>query len=216
MEYIFVWRFNGTLLPSETNSFILPRDEGDYEVEFINVATGCKNFAATYVQISEPPQISAHVITQAFVETNSIEVSAAAIGTQDFEYRLDNGPWQSHNIFENVSIGEHNITVKNLSGCGYSSIKTFVMDYPSYFTPNGDGTNDTWHVFGLHSQPEAKVTIFDRYGKLIKQLSATSRGWDGNFNGKSLPGDDYWFIIEYVEPLDNQLKTFKSHFSLVR
>jgi gliding motility-associated-like protein len=41
----------------------------------------------------------------------------------------------------------------------------------------------------------AKIFIFDRYGKLLKQLNH-GVGWDGNYNGNSLPSDDYWYTIQ--------------------
>jgi gliding motility-associated-like protein len=42
----------------------------------------------------------------------------------------------------------------------------------------------------------AKIFIFDRYGKLLKQLNPYGVGWDGNYNGNSLPSDDYWYTIQ--------------------
>jgi gliding motility-associated-like protein len=58
--------------------------------------------------------------------------------------------------------------------------------------------------------------IFDRYGKLIKQLSPTlnSNGWDGTYNEKAMPSTDYWFLLEYKE--NGVAKEFKAHFSLKR
>jgi gliding motility-associated-like protein len=91
-----------------------------------------------------------------------------------------------------------------------------IIGYPTYFTPNGDGINDFWNIIGLENQPSAKIYIFDRYGKLIKQISSNSSGWDGTYNGALLTASDYWFTIEYIEPLSTDLKVFKSHFSLKR
>jgi valyl-tRNA synthetase len=89
-----------------------------------------------------------------------------------------------------------------------------VIDYPKYFTPNGDGYNDYWNIIGLQNQPGAKLYIFDRYGKLIKQISTTGQGWDGTLNTKQLPSTDYWFTIEFEEA--GQQKVFRAHFSLIR
>ena len=73
--------------------------------------------------------------------------------------------------------------------------------------------NDFWNI-RLPNEYEGLISIYDRYGKLLKQLSAQGQGWDGTFNGNLLPSTDYWFKVEYIE--NNQRKEFKSHFSLKR
>ncbi|MFP9098526.1 T9SS type B sorting domain-containing protein, partial [Flavobacterium sp. RHBU_24] len=72
---------------------------------------------------------------------------------------------------------------------------------------------------GMDAHPEARIYIFDRYGKLIKQLSPASRvtdgeGWDGTFNGAPLPSDDYWFRVEFTE--GNTERVFRAHFAMKR
>ena len=89
-----------------------------------------------------------------------------------------------------------------------------VIDYPLYFTPNGDGIHDTWNIVGLDGQPSTKIYIFDRFGKLLKQISSTGQGWDGTYNGAPLPSTDYWFTVDYNE--QESQKQFKAHFSLKR
>jgi valyl-tRNA synthetase len=90
-----------------------------------------------------------------------------------------------------------------------------VINYPHYFTPNGDGYNDTWNIIGLQAEGyQAIIYIFDRYGKLLKQISPDGEGWDGTFNGNPVPADDYWFTVEFNEG-DNR-RTFKAHFAVKR
>jgi gliding motility-associated-like protein len=215
-NYSFVWLLNGNLLPAMTNGFIFPQEEGEYSVEVTHNTTGCSHVFFTNVVISEPPQVYAEVISYAFNQENNIQVRATGVGIQEYEYKIDNGLWQENNVFSNVSIGEHIITVRNLSGCGQNSTVLMVMDYPLFFTPNGDGYHDTWNIAGLQNQPQAKIYIFDRYGKLIKYLGSNSNGWDGTYNGNHLPSNDYWFVVEYIEPLNGISKQFKAHFTLKR
>ena len=140
-----------------------------------------------------------------------------------FEFSLDNGPWQTNEanngvyLFEDVSAGEHTITVREIHGCGETSITILILDYPLFLTPNNDGFNDTWNIYGISDQPDAIIYIFDRYGKLLKQLSPTGSGWDGTLNGYPLPSSDYWFSVEYREVNNlNTKKQFKGHFTLKR
>ncbi|MCL5128152.1 T9SS type B sorting domain-containing protein [Algibacter sp. L4_22] len=81
---------------------------------------------------------------------------------------------------------------------------------PKFFTPNNDNTNDYWIVPNLLNQV-SKVLIYNRYGKLLKQINDLSIGWDGTLNGNPLQKDDYWYQIIYKDG-----KVLKGHFSLVR
>ena len=89
-----------------------------------------------------------------------------------------------------------------------------VINYPHYFTPNGDGYHDTWNIVGFEGQPNTKIYIFDRFGKLLKQISSTGLGWDGKYNGVLMPSTDYWFTVDYME--QNATKQFRAHFTLKR
>ncbi|MDR6969295.1 gliding motility-associated-like protein [Flavobacterium arsenatis] len=90
-----------------------------------------------------------------------------------------------------------------------------IVGYPRYFTPNDDSYNDTWSIKALFYEHDAKVDIFDRYGKLLKCLNLkNAEVWDGTYNGMLMPATDYWFTLHY-----NNLgvrKEFSSHFSLKR
>ena len=85
------------------------------------------------------------------------------------------------------------------------------MGFLNFFTPNNDGVHDTWQVLGVSDmfQSNSKVFIYNRFGKLIKQLNPLGEGWDGTFNGGKLPSDDYWFSVTLQDG-----RMFKSHFTL--
>ncbi|OIQ29550.1 MAG: hypothetical protein BM564_04875, partial [Bacteroidetes bacterium MedPE-SWsnd-G2] len=123
---------------------------------------------------------------------------------------------QDSNIFEDVMSGDRTITVRDKQGCGEVSITVTVLDYPKYFTPNGDGYNDTWNIIGFANQGNAKIYIFDRFGKLLKQISPSGQGWDGTYNGNPLPTNDYWFTVEYDEPNTGERREFRAHMTLKR
>ena len=133
-----------------------------------------------------------------------------------YEYKLDGGLWQDSNLFENLIVGKYSIAVRGTSDCSNESTILFLLiDYPRFFTPNGDGINDTWNVEGLESQPEAVITIFDRFGKILSVFRGDELGWNGIWNGKSMPSNSYWFKVSYFENEDRP-KTLRSNFSLLR
>ena len=115
-------------------------------------------------------------------------------------------------MFTNLSAGEYTISVKDKNGCLPTPSKTiYVLDYPKYFTPNGDGINDTWLIKNINMKPNSTISIFDRFGKLLKQLDSSSTGWNGTYNGINAPAADYWFVLTLFNS-----KTIKSHFTLKR
>lgn len=81
---------------------------------------------------------------------------------------------------------------------------------PKYFTPNNDGKHDFWKVEDFNNTIKT-IAIFNRYGKLLKQLPSNSPGWNGSFNGKLLDSNDYWYAITL-----NTGETITGHFTLKR
>ena len=216
-QYTFEWINPAGDLEAITAAHT-PLMGGIYTAVATDILTGCRREVTTEVIPSSPAiEVSPIVTTEFFAEEAIIEVGVQGYG--DYEYRLDNGPWQTENIFSDASAGFHEVTVRDLNGCGISTATVLVIDYPRFFTPNGDGYNDTWRVEGLETRPLASIYIFDRYGKLLKQLSPFSEGWDGTFNGKPLPATDYWFSITLdviFGTEESNVKTFTGHFSLKR
>jgi gliding motility-associated-like protein len=84
------------------------------------------------------------------------------------------------------------------------------LPFPKFFTPNNDGYNDTWTIDFRYLKPNTRIQIFNRYGKLIKELT-TNTSWDGTYIGQDQPSSDYWFIVTRLNGAE-----FKSHFSLKR
>jgi gliding motility-associated-like protein len=141
---------------------------------------------------------------------NSIELITPSTNTT-FEFSIDGINYQSSPLFLNISRGNYIAYIRNRANCDYATYPFTILDYPNFFTPNGDGANDVWKVDGLDSYPLATIYIFDRFGKLLKQMDANSVGWNGTFNGYPLPATDYWFRL-----ILNDNQVVNGHFSLKR
>jgi gliding motility-associated-like protein len=128
-----------------------------------------------------------------------------------YEYSIDGYNYQDSNIFTGLRFGEYIVFVKDKKGCGIAQENIFLLMYPKYFTPNGDGIHDTWQIKFSLTEPNMELIIFDRYGKLITNFKGTNFGWDGIHNGKLEPSDDYWFVVKRQNG-----KEFKGHFTLKR
>jgi gliding motility-associated-like protein len=220
VDYDFVWTFeDGTIpvatIPGATSATYTATQVGTYTVVATNNTTNCVSNIASAVVTATNPATSLTVTQSEYFSDNATLVVTVTGGNGTLLYQLDQGILQESNVFTGVTGGTHTITVVDTQGCTYLTQEVLVIDYPKYFTPNGDGHNDTWNITGM-DQSDAKLFIFDRYGKLVKQIvpSIHSDGWDGTFNNIPMPSTDYWFTLDYTE--NGAQKQFKAHFSLKR
>ncbi|MBF4472445.1 T9SS type B sorting domain-containing protein [Flavobacterium sp. HJJ] len=182
---------------------------GEYTVTVTN-SRGCQKTKKFIVKPSGIATIT-DVKVNNFSDAENM-VTIHYIGNGNFEFSLDGNFYQDSPIFNGLEAGIYWAAARDKNGCGTSaSYKVYIIDYPRFFTPNNDGYNDIWKIKNLDILPKSALTIFDRYGKLIKQLDETGNGWNGTYNGKELPADDYWFAINFADG-----KTMKGHFSLKR
>jgi gliding motility-associated-like protein len=221
--HTFVWTFNGTPIAGATGPTYEATQAGTYNVTATS-ANGCisEPIADAIVLQSGPaaPIGAGYTVSNYFSDEQVITVNVEGYGT--YEYSLDGGPWVESNIFTNVSAGEHTIQVRDITACSEFILtleEVSTVDYPRYFTPNADGYHDTWNIKGLgDDNTDAKIYIFDRYGKLVKQISSQGEGWDGTMNGTMMPATDYWFKVMYRETVNGAetIKEFRAHFSMKR
>ena len=194
----------------ETTSEIEITVTGTYSVT-VTTPSGCTATSEFDVIISEPANIEV-VETVDFSDPNNITITVSGIG--DYLFQLDGGEPQTSGLFENVNLGYHTLTIIDQNGCSSVTKEVLVIDAPKFMTPNNDGDFDTWHIIGVETLPGTVVNIFDRYGKLLKQLSHTSPGWNGTYNGNLMPSSDYWWSAD-VKRGDMEF-TATGHFSLRR
>ncbi|WP_298955943.1 T9SS type B sorting domain-containing protein [uncultured Nonlabens sp.] len=205
-DYTYSWS------TGETTESISVTNGGDYTVTVLNTY-GCPKQRSVNVIISEPATINSIEVLNAGTNiSGSATINTSGLG--DYEYRISlEEPFQDSPVFNNISPGFYTAYVRDRNGCGTSTQDFSIVGYPRYFTPNNDGFHDYWQLIGVSTvfEPNSEIYIFDRYGKLIKQLSAQGPGWDGTYNGTPLPSNDYWFKATLMDGT-----TFSSHFTLKR
>jgi len=196
---------------------------GRDDLSVVDVST--KEITVT-ANIAEESFAGSYTIT---AEVTTAPIDIQALGFTDFEYRLDRDigqgfreyrEYQSSPVFEDVPPGDYRILARyaNCPTTERESDIIMILGYPKYFTPNGDSFHDTWHIINIENQPNAQIYIFDRYGKLLKQLRPGGLGWDGTYNGRIMPSSEYWFRVEFNEPRDPNMRrrVFAGSFSLIR
>lgn len=197
---------------TETTQNIVVSEPGNYSVTVTNIygSFSCSTTHNFTVIASDVALITNVDVVDFTQNGNSITIVYNGIG--DYEFSIDGDNYQDSPVFNNLPSDIYTIYVRDKNGCGIVSQDVTILMYPNFFTPNGDGYNDFWNIrFSKITEPELIVTIFDRYGKLIKKISGEEKGWDGTMNGKPLPSSDYWFVITRKDG-----KIIKGHFTLKR
>ncbi|WP_291964210.1 T9SS type B sorting domain-containing protein [Maribacter sp.] len=185
-----------------TTQMIDVTEAGEYDVIVTNT-NGCSATRNFMVEQIDLPQIEN--ITS---DGPSIVVSTSNKG--NFEYSLDGISFQPNNIFDAVEGGLYTIYVRDNTDCGVVTQEFYHLVIQKFFTPNGDTFNDFFEPDGLEVFNSVTISIFDRYGKLLKFGNTNNTNWDGTFEGEPMPEDDYWYSIKV------DTTQFKGHFSLKR
>ena len=216
----------GETIPPLPN-FSLEGISGTWSPAINNLATTTYTFTPDLGQCANPTTetiqvnpintlaITTENTSEPFNSNQIIEVTVTG-GSGNYEYQLDGGNWQTSSIFQNVvGCQDHIVKVRDAEGCSNEPESTVtILSYPKFFTPNGDGFNDFWNIKCLRNSA-GLVSIFDRFGKLLKQFKTTSAGWNGTYNNDLMPTNDYWFFVTYFD--ENGIeKEFRSHFTLRR
>ncbi len=210
-QYTYEWYdASGNFVSTGETLFL--RSAGNYSV----VATSALNCLSREKTVAVRSSAKAQISQEDIEVTDggdmkSISINTSNLGTGNYEYALDNGPYQDDPYFEDVASGMRLLQVRDKNGCGTASIEVAVIGFPKFFTPNGDGYNDTWQVDGIISQPGSLIYIYDKFGKLLDKIDAVGQGWNGQYKGKLLPSSDYWFRVQLTDG-----RIYSGHFSLIR
>jgi gliding motility-associated-like protein len=233
--YNYVWKdASGNEISTEDNLNITTG--GSYTVTATTTdGTNCSSTETIAITESNPAILLANFIT--IVDQGNtigsednlsivIDVINNDLGPGDYQFALRNDDqntttsYQDEPLFENLEGAIYTLIVNDKNGCvPDATLQVSVLQFPKFFTPNGDGKNDTYLVKGANKTfyPNSSINIFNRYGKLVAQIPIDGPGWDGTYNGKKLSSDDYWYNITLI-PADNnkQIINKTAHFSLLR
>src|SRR5690606_35886477 len=135
----YVW-FNGS-----TSTNITISVEGEYWVKAIKTENGisCESTHHFSVKKTEPIHIAEIKIDDWTDSNNTITILPY---NENYVYSLDGFMYQNENYFENLSNGKYSVFVKDRGDCDEAMEVVYLLTYPKFFTPNGDGINDYWRI----------------------------------------------------------------------
>jgi gliding motility-associated-like protein len=116
-----------------------------------------------------------------------------------------------------------NVEVTDTNGChAYASVNVAVVpDYqvfvPNVFTPNNDGNNDQWQIFGnKQAMRIVQVNVYDRSGEKVFESNDLNFVWDGEYKGKPAPVGVYVYDLTIVWLNNVTPQPYKGAITLLR
>ena len=167
----YQWYKDSIALLGETGSELKIRNgSGNYQVRMIN-EDGCL--------LSPPYKYEEHVPIESFV-TQTICPGETYIDS----------------TFSTTEEGSYQYVLTSVTGCDSTinlTLEPCEFYVPTIFSPNGDGTNDNFQVFGKDNFSDYSMTIFNRWGNVVYR----GPSWDGTIDGSNAPSGVYTYIVEF-------------------
>jgi len=181
---------------------------GDHIV-YVYHENGCTNSVEFNIESYEP-------LSLAVDKTGPNEVVASAAGGYgEYEFFFNGESYGEETTFTTNESGMVNVRVVDARGCVLELIVPFeftgMLEFPNFFTPDGDNLNDIWSPKNRGLFAGVSVKIYDRYGRVVAILDEVS-GWDGTYEGREVPTGDYWYV---VNANSNEIR-YVGHFTLYR
>ncbi|WP_231427482.1 putative Ig domain-containing protein [Pedobacter sp. Leaf250] len=204
-----------------------------FYVESIAVG-GCASPTRTPVTVNVLPVLNAPVVVVQSTTPNSVTFAWAAVnGASGYEVSTDNGlTWLAASGTSYLTSGlkpDQSVTIivraKGQLDCQTSANSTPITGkasnplgnqiyIPNAFTPNNDGKNDVFLIYG-NTIVSAKMSIYTQWGQLIYQSDNVANGWDGTFRGVNQPIGVYVYMVE-VQLTDGSTVIKKGTVTLLR
>jgi gliding motility-associated-like protein len=111
--------------------------------------------------------------------------------------------------------GEFMLSITDENGCVKDTVIVLTqpddLELTTGLSPNGDGMNDFYVIFGVAEHPDNTFKVFNRWGNLVYEISGYLDQWYGqNMSGENLSDGTYFIVFEADD------RTFNSYVDLRR
>ena len=196
----------------------------------IQDAEGCE--WATSVELAQPIPLQIFLEeTQTIALGDSLELDVVVSGLVDTFFWAMDSTLSCLNCLEPVvdpiENTSYQLTVIDVNDCQTNAqvninvTKERLVYIPSVFSPNADGVNDYFTLYGGQGTTAINyLRIFNRWGAVVFEnenfaLSEESSGWDGDFDGDFLNSGVYVFVAEILFA-DGETIEYSGEVTLIR
>jgi gliding motility-associated-like protein len=204
----YSWSGSGLDNASLLSPVATPTNVGVNTYTLSSTKNGCTKTASVNVTAESSVQINAGA-DQSILSGQSAQLNATASGADTYLWTSSpEGTTLSSTTISNpvatpTATTTYTLTASNAAGCKASddvtvTVVSYCIKVENAFTPNGDGINDLWKVYGSYDcLSNVKVNVFNRYGSKVYESKDYRNFWDGRYNGKPVPDGTYYAVIEF-------------------
>jgi gliding motility-associated-like protein len=216
-NYTYTWS-NGTVGAITT---VFPAIKTKYTVTGTDT-NGCSNTDTLLVLVNPLPNVAINSGVTSFTLNLGQSITLNAGGANTYSWTSGNVSCDScaSNTESPVASTQYCVRGTDVNGCRDSVCLQVIVEevctvfIPDAFSPNGDGHNDVFKVYG-HCITELTLQVFDRWGNQVYSGSDPSAGWDGSYGGSLMNTGTYIYQVQYTLSNGTKTKT-KGNFSLMR
>jgi len=179
---------------------------GDYDVT-VRDSDGCEQPGST-ITITEPLELTLSITDPACAK---FQVTASG-GTVPYNYNLTGEGLDISNATGDfsgliINSGDYSIDVTDANGCAAQTDATISCELVIFnaFSPNDDGYNDLWNIYGIQAYPNAVVKVYNTWGtEVFVSKTGYSDPWNGKQNntGNKLPSGTYYYVVDLGDGSD--------------
>jgi gliding motility-associated-like protein len=211
--YDFLWS-NGNL-----GAELFDLSAGRYTVA-ITDAVGCQRNLIIDLEDPQPLSLQPLSTPDNGLSTGTLLVNVTG-GQEPYQYTWAHDPGETRAELDSLPPGTYRVTVTDANGCQIqenitveASHQLDCLQIHTGFTPNGDGVNELWRIPCLPFFADNELTILNRWGQSIVQITHYQNEWDGTVNGVALPDGTYYYILKVNAPTDQRV--FRGTVSIIR
>ena len=174
--------------------------------------------------------LTAQVVINGRNFVNNVECNHTSLGSIELNIKQTNPPYsyswntgQTTSRIKDLEPGEYTVKIADSKGADTTLHFNIIqleceMTPEIFFTPNGDGFNDTWKIKSSSYFSNALVLVYNKLGQKVYEFNGTydlDNEWEGtDLLGNPLPIGSYYFVVYFDKT--NKSKFRKGTLSIIR
>jgi gliding motility-associated-like protein len=194
---------SGSIVSGNTTSNPIVMDAGVYTLTVTDVASGCS--ATATINVSAANVVASFTANPTSgISPLDVSFTDGSSGATAYSWNFgDSNTSTSQNPNHTFTTGTYTVILTVTSGPCIDTASVVIvvedgltLEIPNVFTPNGDGSNDIFHIKSTGVK-EISLQVFNRWGQKLYEFAGPKASWDGlTPNGSEVPEGTYFYFVK--------------------